>query len=98
MKTNKGGEVKMVYHISYDLNRPGKDYSALHAAIKQLGSWCHPVDSTWYVNSSLTAASIVDTLFAVMDNSDSLLVTRATTPGAWQGLSDEISTWLKNNL
>lgn len=90
--------MKMVYHISYDLNRPGKDYSALHAAIKKLGPWCHPVDSTWYVNSSLTAESIVKTLFTVMDASDALIVTRATAPGAWEGLSDNVSTWLKNNL
>lgn len=88
----------MVYEISYDLNRPGQDYKDLYAAIKNLGSWCHPVDSTWFVDSSLSADAIRDRLKAVMDKSDALVVVKASVPGAWFGLSTEISTWLKNHL
>lgn len=88
----------MVYHISYDLNRPGKDYLSLYAEIKKLGSWCHPVDSTWYVDTSLEATTIRDRLKAVMDASDALVVTAASVPGAWFGLDDDISAWLKDHL
>lgn len=88
----------MVYHISYDLNRPGKDYSGLYEAIKKLGSWCHPVDSTWYIDSNPTAEGIRNTLKAVMDESDSLVVTVACAPGAWFGLDNNVSEWLKNHL
>ena len=88
----------MVYTISYDLNRPGKDYSSLYAAIKNLGPWCHPVDSTWYVSTNLTAAQVRDALTAVMDSSDQVLVSQATAPGAWRNLEDDISAWLKQYL
>lgn len=89
----------MVYHISYDLKKPGKDYAGLHAAIKKAGStWCHPVDSTWYIVSSLTAEQLRDTLRQAMDVSDALIVTAATTPGAWYGLDDDVSSWLRSNL
>jgi hypothetical protein len=88
----------MVYSISYDLNKPGQDYSALYSAIKDLGSWCHPLDSTWFVVTELTATDVRDSLVGVMDKSDALIVTRATQPGAWKGLSDEITRWLKANL
>jgi hypothetical protein len=88
----------MVYHISYDLNKPGKDYKDLYAEIKKLGSWCHPVDSTWYVDTSKDASGIRDALSTVMDSSDELLVTAATVPGAWKGLPDDVSAWLKSHL
>lgn len=88
----------MVYHISYDLKKPGKDYAALHESIKKLGNWCHPVDSTWYIKTPMTAEAIRDTLRAVMDQSDALIVTVASAPGAWFGLDDQVSAWLQNHL
>lgn len=94
----KGGERTMVYHISYDLRKPGKDYSSLHQAIKNIGSWCHPVESTWYVDTASSASAIRDTLIRVMDSSDGLIVTTAIAPGAWQGLADDVSGWLKSHL
>lgn len=88
----------MVYEISYDLNRPGQDYKDLYVAIKNFGSWCHPVDSTWFVDSNLSANTIRDGLTAVMDKTDALVVIKASAPGAWFGLNTEISTWLENHL
>lgn len=88
----------MLYHISYDLRKPGRDYSDLYEAIKKLGSWCHALDSTWYVETISSASTIVDRLTSVMDNSDGLVVTTANAPGAWSGLSSDISVWLKNHL
>jgi hypothetical protein len=84
--------------ISYDLNKPGQDYQDLYAEIKRLGSWCHPLDSTWFVVSSLTAETIRNRLISVMDQSDSLIVARASAPAAWNGLSQKLSDWLRNNL
>lgn len=88
----------MVYQISYDLNRPGKDYSHLYEVIKKLGDWCHPVDSTWYIDTHYTAETVRDHIRAVLDSTDQLLVTTATAPGAWIGLSGDVSSWLKNHL
>lgn len=97
--TNRKEESAMVYHISYDLRKPGKDYAALYEAIKKASSaWCHPLDSTWYIVSSLDAETVRNRLKAVMDSSDALIVTTARAPGAWFGLSDKLNQWLKNNL
>ena len=88
----------MLYSISYDLNKPGQDYSSLYDEIKELGSWCHPLDSTWFVKTSLTAKQVRDRLLKVMDNSDGLIVAKASAPAAWHGLDDKVSDWLKENL
>jgi len=88
----------MLFSISYDLNKPGQDYPELYKEIKKLGNWCHPVDSTWFVKTSLSASKVRDKLNAVMDSSDSLIVVKASAPGAWHGLNSEASQWLKDNL
>ena len=89
-----------LYQICYDLNRQ-KDYPALYNAIKSVGSdWCRVVDSTWFVISNSSSASIRDSLRRAADWDDSLFVMKVTTPteAAWTGLSDEVSAWLKSRL
>ncbi len=88
----------MVYNISYDLNEPGQDYDELYETIEDLGDWIHPLDSTWLVSTSLSAEEIRDKLEIVVDDTDALLVTKATTPGAWLNLSDDESAWLQSKL
>ena len=88
----------MVYTISYDLNRPGQNYSSLYEAIKNLGDWCHPLDSTWFVVTNLEATTIRNRLKEVMDESDGLIVATASAPAAWFGLSEEVISWLRNKL
>ncbi|MFX2611334.1 hypothetical protein [Enterobacter mori] len=85
------------YQISYDL-RKQKDYAPLIERIKSYGTWCHPLESTWILVTEQTATQVRDYLKAVMDNDDGLLVTGLRGDGAWYGLSDKISQWLKNNL
>ena len=88
----------MVYEISYDLHKPGRDYTSLYTAIKALGNWCHPLDSTWFVVSSLTTAEIRDRLGTYMDYSDSLIVAQMSGAAAWRGLSQQVTDWLKDIL
>jgi len=76
----------MLYVISYDLNKPGQNYSGLFKAIKNLGSWWHHLDSTWLVDSSLSATKISDILDTKIDKNDSLLIFR---------LGKDKNGWLK---
>jgi len=88
-----------VFVICYDLNRPGQNYDSLFDAIKAIsGYWCHAVDSTWFIASSMSAAQIRDKLLPHIDSNDDLLVSRQSGEAAWYGLSDEISDWLKKQL
>lgn len=87
------------YIISYDLNSPGRNYTALYAAIKKLAKgWCHCLDSTWIVGSDLSAKDIVNRLGKVLDANDALFVSKLGPGAAWRGLSTERSEWLKKNL
>lgn len=84
-----------LYQITYDL-RKQRDYQSLYDRIKAYGTWCRPLESTWIIATSQTAAEVRDNLKAVMDADDGLLVTRLQGDAAWYGLSATATEWLKN--
>ena len=87
----------MLYVISYDLNKPGQNYSELFKAIKNLGSWWHYLDSTWLVDTSLTATKMSDILNTKIDQNDSLLIFRlGKDKNGW--LSQKAWNWINQHL
>ena len=75
------------------------DLSALYDAIKNCGtSWWHYLDSTWLVDTSLSAQGVWDRLAPHVDKNDSFLVIGVTrnytgwlTPEAWEWISSRVS-------
>lgn len=62
-----------VYIVTYDLNKPGKDYAPLLAAIRKY-THCHALKSAFFVDSREEAGAIRDKLTKLLDNNDSLYV------------------------
>lgn len=84
-------------HISYDLNTPGKDYSAVFTAIQSLGAWAKVHKSFWYVRSNYTAEQAAKAVWAVMDASDTVYVADTTNNTAfWFNLPEEVSNQIKS--
>lgn len=75
----------MIYAVNYDLKKPGRDYSGLYSAIKSSGSWWHYLDSTWLVDTQLSADGIWELLSPHVDRNDSVLVI---------GVTKDYSGWL----
>lgn len=86
-----------VYQISYDL-RKQRNYNVLYERIRSYKTFCHDLESSWVIVTDQSAAQIRDYLAQAMDTDDGLLVARLQGESAWQGLGDELSQWLKNQL
>jgi hypothetical protein len=84
--------------ITYDLRRPGQDYSGLHSAIRTLGAWWHCVESVWVVKTPLGSAQVLDRLRSHIDANDSLVVTALGGDWATIGLTDDCANWFRTNL
>ena len=84
--------------VTYDLRKPGRNYEPLYAKLKTYSTWCHPLESTWLIVTDDNAKTIRDSLASEMDNNDKLLVIKTANVGAWKGLSEEITNWLKKHL
>lgn len=66
------------YIVSYDLYRPGHNYSDLTAEIKRLGDdWEHPLANLWLVETDLSADDIRERLSDHMIAGDKLYVHQA---------------------
>jgi len=85
--------------VGYDLIKPGKDYSDLIGAIKNVSQdWWHCLDSTWIIKTNNTAEQVRNLLLDHIDGNDGLLVATLSAPGAWAHFSQECSDWLRSNL
>jgi hypothetical protein len=60
--------------VTYDLNRPGQEYQDLFEAIKAIGPWWHYLDSTWLLDTNLTANQAYKRLEPHVDKNDHVLI------------------------
>lgn len=66
------------YIISYDLYRPGNNYSDLTTEIKRLGEdWEHPLANFWIVETDMSAAEIRSVLGNHLIAGDKLYIREA---------------------
>lgn len=87
-----------IYNISYDLRAPGRNYNSLYEEIKSLGSWAHPVESTWLIDTNVSLTDVRDRLKAKMDSNDRLLVTICSKGTAWHNLPKDVEDWIRKRL
>ena len=84
------------YIISYDLCKPGRDYSALYRVMKSFPRWGKLTESTWAVVTSWSAVQI-NYLIQFMDSNDRLAVILSGRVAAWTKLLSS-NDWLRDNL
>lgn len=64
----------MVYLVSYDLNEPDKDYSAIIDAIGRYANPYRVLKSQWLICSNKSAKEIFNQLVEFVDEDDKLFV------------------------
>jgi hypothetical protein len=74
------------YLVSYDLDKPGQDYTDLIDAIKQIGG-VRTLYSEWFVaTATMSAKTIFEHLSAFVDANDRLLVVGLSGEAWWNNL------------
>ncbi len=88
----------MVVLITYDLNKPGQDYSDLYDAIKNISiTWCHCFTSVWLVDTNFSTQQIYTELKGRIDKNDQLFIVR-TTEDYTGYLTTKALEWLRNRV
>ncbi|WP_020208906.1 hypothetical protein [Gilvimarinus chinensis] len=86
-----------VHCVSYDLNKPGQDYTALYEELKKSPGYWHYLDSTWLISTSETATELFQRIKPHIDNNDTVLVIKVTNEySGW--LPEKAWGWLKEHL
>lgn len=85
------------YVISYDLKNPGRDYTSLYDAIKSLGEWQHPLESTWLIYTKEDADTITTTVRGNgnMDSNDLLFVCALQIESRQGWLPKSVWDWIR---
>ena len=73
------------YLISYDLDKPGQDYSKLISELERLGG-IKILYSEWILRNEASAVQLRDHLRSFIDSNDMLLVVGLTGEAAWTSL------------
>jgi hypothetical protein len=73
------------YLISYDLDKPGQDYTDLINAIKQ-GGGRRGLYSEWFIATNSSARQIYDGLSPFIDRNDRLIVLKVSGEATWSNL------------
>lgn len=80
--------------VTYDLDKPNRNYDGLIAAIKKR-TWCHALDSAWFLDTPDSPAAVRDELSEELDTGDQLYVFRLRKH--WAAHKKDSSTdWLKS--
>ncbi len=88
-----------VHWVNYDLNKSGQNYDELIKYLKSGDSWCKPLKSSFLVKTSASVATLRDGIKKYIDTNDDVLVINVDGK-SWgsYGLSEEVNTWLSNNI
>jgi hypothetical protein len=88
------GESMSVLLVSYDLNRPGQNYTGLY---KELERWtrCRALESTWFLDTPDDPAAVRNALYKHIDTGDQLYVFRLRKHWAAHK-QDGCTEWLKD--
>jgi hypothetical protein len=82
--------------VTYDLNTPGQDYPAIHAAIKSLGDCYKPLESTWLINTNWSTHQIHQWLLNYIDRNDRLLIIDFDPSVVYGWLPTEANAWIQS--
>ncbi len=87
----------MILLVTYDLKKPGKDYTALYNLLKTAPSWWHYLESTWLVSTNDSANAWADRIRTVIDQNDRFLVVEITHQSRQGWLPTDAWEWIKNH-
>ncbi|WP_324007415.1 hypothetical protein [Aeromonas dhakensis] len=82
--------------VTYDLNKPGKDYNDLLKIIKSY-AWARLSESSYAIKTDQSPQQVFDKLKPFLDQNDNLYVINLKKPYAGFGPKD-VNEWLDNSL
>lgn len=89
----------MVYLVTYDLNKVGKNYNNLYLALKQYNFIRDPgLDSVWFVYTSWTAAQIYEHLRHHLDVNDRIFITAVVKNNNFGWMHKDVWAWINPKL
>lgn len=89
----------MVYLITYDLNKEGKDYTSLYTALRQYQYIRDTgLDSVWFVSTTWNSSQIYEHLRSHFDINDRIFITQITRGTNYGWLNKDVWAWINSRI
>lgn len=89
--------MKNCYMISYDLFSPTNNRANVEDSIKNLGSWCKYVSTTFVVSTYKSLDEVEKIVTKNLDSNDSMIICKIQKPiKGW--LSEKQWNWISENI
>jgi len=82
--------------VTYDLNKPGQDYSDFINAFKQY-AWAKLSESSYAIETAKSPSTIYNELSPHMDKNDHVYIISLSNP-YWGYGPEKVNEWLEKNL
>lgn len=82
-----------VYSVSYDLNKPGQDYSGLLTELRASPGYLYFLKSGWLIGTNESPNQVWDRLAKHIDKGDKLLIIQSVNY-KWGWLTEEQWEWI----
>lgn len=85
------------YMISYDLHSPTNNRENVENSIKNLGTWCKYLSTTFLVKTNLDIYEVENNVTKYLDSNDSMEICKVVKPiRGW--LTEKQWKWIQENL
>jgi hypothetical protein len=85
----------VIFLVSYDLKKPGQDYTGVYEAIKSASGWWHYLESTWIIQTNRPLEFWADKIKSHMDANDRLIIVDITNSEYNGWLPAKAWEWIK---
>lgn len=86
-----------IYMISYDLHSPTQNRELVEKSIKEIGTWCKYVSTTFLVRSNYSIDEVQTKVCKHLDGNDSMIISKVQKPiKGW--LTKDEWNWIHENL
>lgn len=86
-----------VYCVSYDLHRPGQDYSKLIEELESSPDWWHYLESTWLISTNESPDQVWNRIGKHLDKNDRALIIQVG-PNCQGWLPQEAYAWIRTKF
>lgn len=83
--------------VTYDLNKPGKDYGDVLKIVKDQAAWARLSESSYAIKTNLSPHALYKKFEPYIDNNDQIYIITLSKP-FWGLGTKEVNDWLENNL
>lgn len=85
----------MIYIATCVKNKGVTDYSDFEVVIRSFQNWARIANNIYLIGTEETHVQVRDRLLSSVRDMSVIFVTKVSTPAAWTGLSEDVSSWIK---